>query len=199
MLRILFGILLLILLIAGGVYIYQQKHLAVAPGRSTAIPTPTKQPTPTITPLPTVTLDSYCTSANVTGTISLDGAAGNIFGTLTLKNISTKACAINANNFIQATSTAKNITITQEGKIGLKYINLQPNQTIYSQVHYPNGPQCNGTTKAQTITFAYQISPSQTVTFEDKNNNLDQALTACAADDEKTAIEVWSISSSPSH
>ena len=191
--------IVLVILIVGGIYFYNQKHVATAPGLTSAIPTPSKQPnvTPTITPQPTITV--YCTADDIDGGIMLEPAAGNIYGTLTLRNISGKSCSINGDNYIQPTSAAQNTTITHEGNHGPNYITLEPNQTVYSQVHYPNGPQCNGSTEAKNITFAYQISQSQTVTFEDKDHNMDQSLTACTAADEKTAIEVWGITSAPLH
>ena len=189
----------LVILIGGGIYYYNQKHIVDAPSRSTAIPSPSKQPKPTVTTKPPISINLYCTADDIDGRISLEPAAGNVYGTLTLKNISSKACAINGNKFIQPTSTAKNITITKEGNPGSDYITLQPDQTVYSQVHYPNGPQCNGNTETKSVTFAYQISSSQTVTFADTQSNFDQTLTVCSSEDEKTAIEVWGINAAPLH
>lgn len=198
-----FALFFIALVIIGGgvVYFFNQKHVADAPSRSLTVPTPSKSPraTPTVTPLPKITLNLYCSSDDIDSRISLEPAAGNVYGTLTLKNISNKNCAINGNNFIQPTSSAKNIAIIKEGNPGQAYIMLKPNETVYSQVHYPNGPQCSGSTETKSITFAYQISPSQTVTFADSQSNVDQSFTVCTSEDEKTAIEVWGINSAPLH
>lgn len=197
--RLAFFFLALILVVGGGVYYFNQKHVVDAPSTTSAIPTTTNQPTfkPTITSQPKISLDLYCTADVIDARITLEPAAGNVYGTLTLKNTGTKNCTIDGNKFIQPTSAAKNITITKEGTPGPAYITLQPDETIYSQVHYPNGPQCTSPTETKAITFAYRISPSQTVTFSDNQSNYDQSLTACSSDNEKTAIEVWSLTSSP--
>jgi hypothetical protein len=193
--------LALVILGGGGVYFYNQKHVADAPSRSTAIPSPSEQQKakPTITTQPPISINLYCTADDIDSRISLEPAAGNVYGTLTLKNVSDKNCSINGNKFVQPTSTAKNITITKEGKPGATYITLKPNETVYSQVHYPNGPQCTDSTETKSITFAYQISASQTVTFADAQSNMDQSLTVCSSQDEKTAIEVWGIATEPLH
>lgn len=186
---------LLIILAAVGFYYYQQHRVATAPSTSKAIPSPTKQPK--ITTAPTLGLNFYCTADNIDGRVTVESAAGNTYATLTLKNSSTQTCSIDGRNFIQPTSNAKNITITKEGKPGATYLTLKPNQTVYSQVHYPNGPQCSGETETKTVTFAYQISASQTVTFIDQSSNADQNITICKAEDEKTPIQVWSINAAP--
>lgn len=182
--------LLLIILIAGGIYLYQQNHVVTAPTTQQIIPSPSTKPKPS----PTLAQTSYCTTDALDPRVSLETAAGNTYANISLKNISGKTCSIDGNNFILPTSSAANVTITKEGKEGPQYITLAPDQTVYSQVHYPNGPQCTSETETYAITFAYKISPSQTITFFDKDSNPDLSLTGCKSEEEKTPIQVWSIS-----
>src|SRR6185437_16959976 len=102
----------------------------------------------------------FCLPSDLQAEVTTDAAAGNIYGSLTIKNISNKVCQINGDHFIQPTYTASNISVTQQGQSGNSTLLLSSGQTVYSRVHYPNGPQCNGTTVTGTIAFHYKISPT---------------------------------------
>ena len=186
----------LILVVLGVLYVLQQHKVATAPSVPKPIPSPKPTVTQAITPTiaPTIALSNYCTSEDLTAQVSLSPAAGNIYGTLTLTNTSAQSCIIDGSNFIQPTSDAQNITISSQGTPGDAAITLAPKQAVYSEVHFPNGPQCNGPTQTDHIVFAYKISPQQSVTFVDQNGGAQQPITVCAAADQKTEVQVWSIS-----
>jgi len=157
--------------------------------------------TAVLSPMTTQTQNttSYCSPQDLQANLSLSPGAGNVYGTFTLKNISQANCQVLGNNFIAAnynTTTVKNITIMHEGITQSAPFQLSPNQTIYSQVHYPNGPQCQGSTVATPVTFTYKISPADTVTFANQTGNKAQNVMTCATSD-ITAIEIWQISLMP--
>lgn len=164
----------------------------------TSIPTPTPTPV-TVTPNPTVTI-SYCLPANLQATIDLSPGAGNVYGTFTLKNVSSNTCKISGGEFIGVnydTTKVKNITVTDIGQTQSQPFILNPNQTIYSQVHYPNGPQCQSGVNQTPVTFTYKISPTSTVVFTSAQNNIPQVVQTCKSDSEMTEVQIWNMSTQP--
>jgi hypothetical protein len=140
-----------------------------------------------------------CSSKDLQASISFEGAAGNIYGNASVKNISPKECKIIGDNFITATFSAKNIKIMQQGQIGPNSISLSPNQIVYSQVHFPNGPQCMSGIKQLPVKFSYQISEKDSVTFLSTGNFPSSTITTCVSLTEMTQLDVWSISLQPLH
>lgn len=135
----------------------------------------------------------FCTTSDLSATGSEEGAAGNIYGTLTLKNTSTHRCQIVGNNFVIPTYTAGNISVSQQGDPGKNMIVLSPGQEINSKFHFPNGPQCQGSAIQSQITFSYKISTKDTVTFVDKNSNSNFPINICQSADQVTEVQVWSL------
>lgn len=159
-------------------------------------PTPTLPPNPT----PTSAVDEYCTPTALQTQVNLSPGAGNIYGTFTLKNISQASCKILGGEFIAVhfDSTIKNIAITHIGQIQKDPFAVQPGQTIYSQIHYPNGPQCQsvGLTSVP-VTFTYQISPTQVVSFTSIGQQIKPIVQACKNPTDITTIEIWNMAIKP--
>ncbi|HVZ11695.1 MAG TPA: DUF4232 domain-containing protein [Patescibacteria group bacterium] len=150
------------------------------------------QVTATTTPKPTT--QSFCNLEALQANITTEGAAGSIYGTLTIKNISKSDCDIQGNQFIIAQTPAQNVTTKQQLPAGSAIITLKQNQTVYSQIHYPNGPQCNGPIKQSPVTFSYNISPSMAVMFKNQSGSTQQMMNTCNISSDITQIDVWSIS-----
>lgn len=151
------------------------------------IPVPTKKP---------VLQNTYCDPKNLKAEIELSPAAGNIYGTFTIKNISQNPCQIVGNNFIKPETEAKNIAVIPQGTPGPALFTLSPGQTIYSQIHYPNGPQCQGPTDSKDISFSYHISPDESVTFVG-NGHYKPLINVCQSPSEITQIRIWGMSDKP--
>ena len=144
-------------------------------------------------------LSPYCLPQDLQATLITSPGAGNIYETFTIKNISPKTCSIVGNNFISPTydtGSIKNIAVTHIGKSESAKFNLVPNKTIYSQVHYPNGPQCQSQTRPTNVMFTYKISPKLSVTFAGPNGEKEQIVMTCVSSD-ITIIEIWNMSAKP--
>jgi len=198
MFRISIFIFVLFLLLVVGIYAYQSHtftfshNSSLAPTPSAPTPSSEAQSTsPTIINQPT-----FCLSSDLQAEVTTDAAAGNIYGSLTIKNISNTPCQIDGNNFIQPIFTATNITVTQQGQPGQALLTLVPGEMVYSRFHYPNGPQCNGTTRTGAISFQYPISPTDTIGFKNQSGNINQPITLCMSS-QPTEVQVWSIAMQP--
>lgn len=139
---------------------------------------------------------AYCRSHDVETLLTLDHAAGNVYGTFTLKNISNKTCQILGNKFIEPQYVSTNTKVVHEGKTQPQAFVLSPNQTLYSQVHYPNGPQCSSETVQLPVTFSYMISPTENIVFKDQMGKAEQLMQACKSQD-ITEIQIWNMSDKP--
>ncbi len=142
-------------------------------------------------PSPEVPTILFCQKQLLQAKLSLDPGAGNIYGTLTLKNTDAVPCRILAKEFIKPTFSAKNITVSNQGTPSSDDIILQPSQTVYSQIHYPNGPQCSGQPNSVPVTFTYQVSTSSAVVFTDDSKKAQQLVPSCSSSQEETEIQVW--------
>lgn len=151
-------------------------------------------PTPTISENNTL---GFCKPSDLSSVLSSEGAAGSIYLTLNIKNISGKNCQIIGNNFIALLTDAKNISVKTQGQTGPEVITLTPNQIVYSQVHYPNGPQCSGQVLENNISYKYNISESDSITFKTQNGETKQTIGVCKSNAENTQIDVWSLSEKP--
>lgn len=197
---------IIIVLLGGLGYFYIQNSTKISiPSKISHPPTPTNQQTsPTVSskghssPAPVA---SYCTPQNLQASVNLSPGAGNIYGTFTLKNISHQTCQVLGGNFISVvydTNTVKNITVTHIGQTQSLPFTLSPNQELYSQVHYPNGPQCNSIgINVTNITFTYKVSPTDTVTFKNQNGNVEQGVQTCKSLTDRTEIQIWNMANQP--
>lgn len=152
---------------------------------------------PSPTPASSENSLSFCKPSDLGATLTSEGAAGNIFLTLTIKNISEKNCQIIGNNYITPLFNAKNITTKNQGQVGPQTLSLSPNQIAYSQVHYPNGPQCSRQVSEITISYSYNISASDSITFKNQNEETKQSIGVCRSASELTEVDVWSLSERP--
>lgn len=139
----------------------------------------------------------FCKSADIKTTFTPDVGAGNVYATLTLKNVSNNSCKISANRYVSAQFSATNISTKHQGLTGPSTITLNPNSQAYSQVHYPNGPQCQGPINPQAVVFQYQISTSDSVNFINSKGSKYQTVNACNKDEGTTVLDVWSVFSKP--
>ncbi len=158
-----------------------------------------KQLSPVPSPSTISTTETYCSPQDLQATLTLDAGAGNIYGNATIKNISAKNCQIVGSNFISAqyAQSIQNIVVTHVGQSQTNIFDLSPNQTVYSQVHYPNGPQCGSGIQIAKVKFAYAISTIDTIMFTAQNGDEEQDVTICTSPSELTTIQVWNMSSQP--
>ena len=176
-----FVILLIVVLI--GIFILPKTNKVVAPSNTKPMPTE----------------EVFCSPQDIEGNLTLQGAAGNIYGDITLKNISNQKCTIEGDKFIAASFSATNVKILPQGQKGSSTIALRPGQIVYSQIHYPNGPQCSGSTVQTPINFSYEVSPTSIVTFAPTGHLPSTTVPTCTSTNEITQIDVWGISLNPLH
>ena len=131
-------IVIIFFLLAGVIYFAAHSTQNPAPASPTPVSPTISSGIPTLTPSPTEgkNTTSYCTPDQLQANLALEPAAGNIYGTFTLKNISRSTCQVSGNSFISATytSSVKNIIVTHVGKPTQSTYTLSPNQTLYSQL-----------------------------------------------------------------
>jgi|SRR6185312_13615223 len=189
---LLFGVIILLI---GGSFYFSRHNSTTQILQNKISPTTSK-----IFPSPK-SMQTYCTSQDLQAIVNLSPGAGNVYGTFTLKNISHHTCQILGNEFILATydtSVVKNITITHVGNVQQQPFTFSPGRTLYSQVHYPNGPQCQSVgLHATPVTFTYKISPTSIVTFSSGSQNIPQVVQTCMSPTDMTTIQIWNMSSQP--
>jgi hypothetical protein len=141
---------------------------------------------------------SDCQPSNLEAKISLSPGAGNVYGDLTIKNVGDNPCSLDLGNSlnVEYDNSIKNITSSLKTKPSLGLFTLNPNSMVYSQVHYPNGPQCNGATKSVNVKFAYKINSGSTVVFKNPQGSEAQSVNACQGSSDMTQIDLWSFSKS---
>ena len=187
-----FGIAIVLFL--GGAVFYRQSFPVSEPMVS---PTPLSLPVATAEVSPTSNQPSYCLPTDLGAIVNLEGAAGNIYGTVTITNTSAHACQIIGSNFVQASFVAKNLSLATQGQPGPATLTLAPQQAVYSQIHYPNGPQCSGQIQNAAVTFSYKISATDSVEIKNQNGDTMQTIGVCSSLSESTTIDGWSISQKP--
>lgn len=198
-------IILIVLLLAGVAHFYYQ-NAGRGSQRFSALPT-VRQIIPTVThnqENSTGTPEgekAFCTPDDLQASVVVGPAAGNIYGDMTLKNISRQSCRISGGEYINAdydTGTVKNIIVNHIGEVQPQQFTLVPGQSLYSRVHYPNGPQCHSIgLKSVRVTFTYRISPANTVTFTNQEGKTIQTVQACSSTADVTEIQIWNMSVQP--
>jgi hypothetical protein len=142
-----------------------------------------------------VTLDPYCSPSELEGAVQLEGAAGNVYGKVTIKNISSRACDIVGSNYLDVRydiRNVRNIELAPTGIPGENTYHIEPNQILYSQIHYPNGPQCGGATKSINVLYAYRISSGNEVILK-KPSGEATTLPVCTSS-KMTKVDIWPLS-----
>ncbi|HSX09334.1 MAG TPA: DUF4232 domain-containing protein [Candidatus Saccharimonadales bacterium] len=153
------------------------------------------------TPLPSLMAypspsSTTCKASELSGTLSAGAGAGNVYATLELTNIGKKACQIDLGNTVKATFHANNITTRYDESIPPMQLMLAPSKKVYSQIHFPNGPQCQSEITPREITFSYPTSTG-TVIFKPDTQNGTLEVDACSAQDQKTVVDIWPLTSTP--
>jgi hypothetical protein len=171
------GFILIVLIVIGGI-IFKAVHPF--------------NPSGTIEPGSSVNtiITSYCTSDQLKADARYEPAAGNIYGTLTITNTSNRDCNIVLGNSIHAEYDATNITTGFEDMTPNNHIYLlKAGSKVYSQVHYPNGPQCQSQISPKPIVFSYEANNIK-VDFDSTS------VSACSGN-ENTQIDIWPLSINP--
>jgi len=183
-------IVVVLLGILGGIYFYTQTP------HQPQNPSPTPVP---ITSSPTVS-STYCSPQDLVASYNSNAGAGNIYLEIMITNISNRECEVIGNNYIAAqydTQTIKNISLHHMGTVEKDIFTLSPNQTLYSQIHYPNGPQCQGPTQAVQVVFTYAISSTSTITFNNTQEHGGHSFPVCSSPTDITTIDIWNMSAQP--
>jgi len=130
-------------------------------------------------------------------TIAAQGAAGSIFGTLELTNTGTTTCSVVLGNTITETTTAKNVSIHNQQTVPTQVFVLKPHAKVYSQVHFPNGPQCQNGVTPHPITFFYKADQTS-IPFQSTTPQTGTLMIqACTSQTEQTVVDIWPLSQSP--
>lgn len=185
--------LILILLISVGIGGFFLLNNRSTPAQNQPPPAAPTRQTPTATSQRESVL---CEPEQLSGTISLEPAAGNIYGSLVLTNTGTVPCNVTLGSSITAIYQAKNITLKYNSAPTPHEVTLEPNEKAYSQVHYPNGPQCPGPTAEQPVRFLYEVD-GQTVPFIVAGTKKETAVVQACTDTTTTTIDIWPLSLEP--
>lgn len=187
------GIVVVVLI---GAIVYElSSHKTPSTPLVSPTPTPTivMQPTQIITPTVPITTNSSCTSSDLSGTMSFQGAAGNIYGTFTLKNKSLKPCTLAPDAYVTITYTktqAPNLVVTHTGTPGTQPLVLAPNGTVSATVHYPNGPECSGPVHQVPVTYSYVVPGNENVSFTPEVGLPASTIPVCTSTNEQTKVDI---------
>jgi hypothetical protein len=157
-------------------------------------------PPPAITKTPVP-----CSLNDLSATLMLDGAAGSIYGTAEIKNISAKACTVAGNNFPKLNydqSAVKNLGVAEMGLPSVKLYTLDPGSSLYARTHFPNGPQCSSAINEVTATLSYEIAPNVNVTFDSLRqpggpSQPEFTIQACSTLQDMTQVSITNLSDQP--
>lgn len=174
MIKTIFIFIIVLILVGVGFFIYKKDTFA-----------PTTFPTSNL----------ECNNNQLSALITTEGAAGSIYGNLTITNTSDSECQISLGNLVKAKFSANNISYNYTVTSASQPFTLQPNQKVYSQIHYPNGPQCQSTISSKPISLVYE-SGSLSLNFKDMNGNTSFNISACLGT-ENTLINIWPVSATP--
>lgn len=138
---------------------------------------------------------TYCTPTQLDAILNTNVAAGQAYTTLTIKNISAKACDVIGNNQPQVMypTSVNNFQTQLKSQPIAKVFTLAPGQTIYSLIHFPNGPQCSSEAVDVNAGVSYVISANDTVSFKPiTGDTLD--IPSCGKKEDITMIDLYSFS-----
>jgi uncharacterized protein DUF4232 len=157
--------------------------------------------TPVYTTAPTQAIQSpiqtaFCQQDQLTTQLSAQGAAGNIYANLELTNTGKTSCEIVLGNTVTAEITVNNVLLHQEQSASSENFTLTPGAKVYSQIHYPNGPQCQSGIMPLPIIFIYKTAETSVPFIPDARTGK-LLVQACRSDAEKTTIDIWPLSKTP--
>lgn len=187
--------IIVVIVLAGGGYLLLQNNATKQDDIAAVTPTPTQEVQPTAT-TPTETAATFCDPSDLSATMTPEGAAGNIYVTLTLKNTSQKSCQVVGNKFPEVgyPVSVTNFKTVEKRQATTPAFTLERNQTIYSLIHYPNGPQCSGPTTEVDAMVSYKISEKDTVSFKPTRGTT-LSIPSCNNNAEVTTIDLYPFSS----
>jgi len=142
------------------------------------------------------TQTQFCQQNQLSANITTQGAAGNIFATLILINTTKTSCEVTLGNTIMGVFNAKNIVTNYKQNAPAQNFILAPSGKVYSQIHYPNGPQCQSSIVEQKINFVYKTAQTS-ITFQSTGPGEKLLVQACSAPSQKTVIDIWPLSKNP--
>ncbi len=124
-------------------------------------------------------------------------AAGNLYATITLQNTSDAECKVIGNNTLEVgyPDSVTNFKTDTKGQASTPVFTLKPNQTIYSLIHYPNGPQCSSEATQVDAMVSYAISPKDTVSFKPATSDT-LSIPSCGSDSDITMVDLYPFSTS---
>jgi flagellar basal body-associated protein FliL len=188
--KVLIGIIVLILIAAGAYYFVST--------RSTMAPSSPAQQSENNAPSDNQTAaGEFCTPTQLSATMTPEVAAGNAFVTLTIKNTSTTACKIIGNNMpeVEYPTAVENFQTNNKTQPTSDTFTMAPDQTIYSLIHYPNGPQCSSMATDVDTGVSYAISPNESVSFTPTMGSTLE-IPSCGNTSEITTIDLYAFSTS---
>ena len=152
--------------------------------------------TQTPTQIPAESTSTFCTFNQLSGMLSSEGAAGNIYISLTLMNTGKTSCEIILGNTVSAEFAANNIVRHNEQTVPSQNFILEPGAKVYSQIHYPNGPQCQSGITPKPISIIYK-NGEIVVPFASDPQTGRLMIQACISQAEKTTVDIWPLSKNP--
>lgn len=189
--NVIVAILVVIILAGAGYYFLQQSNSQQ--GGATVTPTPTQNTQVTTTP--TSTASAFCTPSQITATMNTEVAAGNAYVQLTIKNTSQNECQVVGNNMPEVgyPVSVENFQTVTKRPATTPIFTLAPDQTIYSLIHYPNGPQCSSMATGVDAMVSYAVSEDDTVTFQPTRGTT-LSIPSCGDDSDITTIDLYAFS-----
>ncbi len=148
-------------------------------------------------PLTQSSSTTLCQMNHVSASITPQGAAGNIYATLELTNTGKVPCAVVLGNTITAMFQAKNIVTRYEQSVPSERFILAHGAKVYSQIHYPNGPQCQNGISEKQIAFFYHTNHTSIMFQSEEPQRGKLTIQACLSNSEKTIIDIWPLSENP--
>lgn len=191
--------LLIVIIVIFGGFLYFQNHTLQQNAPTSTLTAPS--PTLASSAIAPTSSQNFCKPQDLQAMIELSPGAGNVYGTFTLKNISKISCEVLGGEFITAaydTAAVKNITLSRMGQTQPQPFVVGPGESLYSQVHYPNGPQCQSVGSNPTfVKFTYQIASDTLVTFANASGSIQQAVQTCKSPTDMTEIQIWQMATKP--
>jgi len=185
-------ILLAIISLSFAIY-FLISHFSPPSPDVTQVPTNSVSLSPTV--IPTQPSDQSCKQNQLTTKVTSQGAAGNIYDTLTITNTGIP-CEVILGNSITVAAGATNIVFHNQETITSENYLLATGAKVYSQLHYPNGPQCQSGISQQQITVLYKTG-NITVPFTPDSETGKLRIQACSSPQEKTTVDIWPLSKNP--
>jgi hypothetical protein len=137
----------------------------------------------------------FCLPTQLKASIDSQGAAGNIYGKITIKNISQTTCHVIGNNELKVEypTSVQNFQIVQKGESATEIFTLAPNQAIYSLIHFSDSPQCSSKLINIATFVTYAFSRKDILIFSSNRGNI-ITIPSCENVSEKTQIDLYPFS-----